>query len=44
MMYFLIHSLIGDVLTDGPTRYLYHYNILSKLQIHLLIVSMSNLK
>ena len=43
-MYFLMHSLIGDVLTDGPTRYLYHYNMLGKLQIHLLIVSMSNLK
>ena len=44
MLYFLMYSLIGDVFTDGPTRYLYHYNMLSKLQTHLLIVSMSNLK
>ena len=43
-MHFLTHSLIGDILTDGPTRYLYHHNMLSKLQIHLLIVPMSNLK
>ena len=44
MLYFLMHSLIGDVFTDGPTRYLYHYNMLSKPQTNLLIVPMSNLK